>query len=152
MSSWPNASCWRASSPASGARHAAAAKSPVTDGRRSRTRRSGANMDRTPKRGGAVSPVIPEPVTPSVVMRVLFPVPGRSPGCRGRGGVALPGHRSIPDRGRPASATDLVGELGDAVGDGRPVRGLGDALVESGEHARVAGGPATDVHAQVDRD
>ena len=85
VSNWPNASCWRASSPASGARHAAAAKSPVTDGRRSRTRRSGADMDRTPKRGGAVSPVLAEPVTPSVVMRVLFPVPGRSPGCRCRG-------------------------------------------------------------------
>src|SRR5215467_5711115 len=50
-SSCPNRSCWRASRSGSGARQSAPAKSPVTDGRRSRTRRSGAYMDRTPKRG-----------------------------------------------------------------------------------------------------
>src|SRR5215467_1068080 len=51
VSSWPSASCWRASRPASGARQPAAAKSPVTAGERSSTRRSGADIDRTPKRG-----------------------------------------------------------------------------------------------------
>src|SRR5215469_1092613 len=51
VSSWPRASCWRASRPASGDRQPASAKSPVTAGERSSTRRSGADIDRTPKRG-----------------------------------------------------------------------------------------------------
>src|SRR5258707_714123 len=55
-SSWPNASCWRTSKPASGTRQAAASKAPATAGRRSRTRRNRADIDRTPKAGPAEMP------------------------------------------------------------------------------------------------
>src|SRR6202044_323909 len=70
VSSGPNAGCWRASTTGSGARQSAAAKSPVRDGRRSRTRRSGADIERTPK--GRPAPAV-APASAAVIGASALP-------------------------------------------------------------------------------
>src|SRR5262249_5589326 len=93
-----------------------------------------------------ISQATPAPAASPVAPSHAGHAPSSLPPCAGR---AVKTH---PDRGGPAYATDVVGELGDAVRDGGPAVGLGDAPVEPGEHARVAGGPAPELHAEVDRD
>src|SRR5439155_26762202 len=112
---------WRASGPGPGARQSAAAKSPVTAGRRSRTRRSGADMDRTPKRGPAAVPAAP-PASPAAtrdlpsrsrrVLREHSYASTLCPGCHafaatfGRAGPRLPRARAV-GAARPVSGEAL---------------------------------------------
>lgn len=114
VSSWPNASCWRASRPTSGGRQPAAAKSRVRDGRRSRTRRSGADMDPHPESwpGRQRSPQRPQkPYNPHPAVRglpsteALF-IPVVMPSGRPRSGHDKRWAQPLPPGTRPAAARD----------------------------------------------
>src|SRR2546429_4682062 len=59
--------------------------------------------------------------------------------------------QSVADRGLPL-LTYLAGKAGDAGRDLATVSGVGDAVVEPGEHAGVAGSPGPQLHAQANRD